>query len=128
MHRNALALPVARFGDAPLTGVRRNAPERIHHRDLAAFCFLVREHENAQRAPGGGSAAHQLQPTRPVRHFGVCLRRDGSDAGFCPRHDRSDGKEMRLHRNAELTRLGIARNDRIGHPARICEAPGSEYV
>ena len=46
------------------------------------------------------------------------LRRDRSDAGADPRHDRADGEVLRLHGAADLAGTGVGGDDREGAAVR----------
>ena len=60
--------------------------------------------------------------TPPVRGLDHGLRGDRADAGPRPRAQRADAEPVRLDRRAELARLRVQGDDRVGavaHRARI---------
>ena len=62
---------------------------------------------------GAQSFTQQREAVGAVARVGIRLRRDRADAGLRPRNDRADREELRLHGDAPLRRLEIARGDRV---------------
>ena len=85
-----------------------------HLARLATFVGLEKCGEHSHRCIAGPKP---LEPERSVRDLGHRLGRDRAVARQHPRHDGPHPEEVRLHRDAELTRPGVAGDDRVRHAA-----------
>ena len=85
---------------------------RIDERHLSRLRTRVGRDQLRKRVAGVGTTGQQRERLGPVRHARVRLSRNRANAGTSPGHDRADGEPVRLNRDPELTRLGIARDDR----------------
>ena len=119
LHGKSVPDDVSGFWNCSLTGVRRDAAERIDHRDLPNFTHRIGGEQARERVGRALARAHQVESELAVRRIGERLRRDCAHAGFRPRDDRAGGEVMRLHGNAELPSLRIARDNRVSVNERI---------
>ena len=62
---------------------------------------------------GRQALPQQREAIGAVARIRVRLRRDGAHPGLRPGDDRPDGQELRLHGDAPLSRIEVARHDRI---------------
>ena len=121
LHGKSVADDMPRFRNRRRTGMRCDAAERIDHRDLPNLLHRIRGEQTRERVGRALARAHQVEPELPVRRIGGRLRRDRADSRFCPRDDRADGEVMRLHGNAKLPGVRIARDNRVS----MCELVAS---
>ena len=84
---------------------------RVDRADLPDRRDRIRGDRLRERIDGGSTIRHCVETPPSVRDFRQRLRRDRADAGARPRHDPAHRKHARLHRDTELARLRIARNN-----------------
>ena len=101
--------PVVALG----AGERRAAPGRVDDAELALLAAVVGRRQPLDDLVGRGAAAEELEAVRPVARVRVGLGRDRADVRRRPRHDRADGEELRLRRDAPLAGVEVAGADRV---------------
>src|SRR5581483_10320359 len=99
--------------EAALAGVRRASSLAVDDAELPLVPSLVGGDEPSHHLVGVVPLAQQGEPVRSVARVRVCLRRDRADVRLRPRDDRADREELRLHGDAPLSRLEVARGDRV---------------
>ena len=87
---------------------------RRDDRHLAQIRVRIGGHEAGQRLLGRLARPEQLEAERAVAQLGHRLGRDGAHAWNRPRHDCAAPQRPRLDRYAEVTRLGVPGDDRVG--------------
>ena len=111
--------------DAAHAGVRGGAAFVVDHRDLACRLARVDGHERGERDGRAVAVAHPFEAARAVAQLRERLGRDRADAGLDPRHHRTGGEEVGLHRDAEGAGLGVAGHDRVRHAAILRRVPAA---
>jgi len=101
-------------GNAVGTGVRRGSPVCGEDRDLANRLVGIRRDERGERLLGRLPGLEQLEAERAVAPLGVRLRRDDADPRSRPEDAGAAGERARLDGGAELPRLRMAGDDRVG--------------
>src|SRR5581483_6333056 len=97
----------------------RSATRRIEERNLAKMRELVDCAQLVECDLWRSSSCEQLEPAIAVAAIGERLRRDRTDARPRPRNPGARVERLRLHTDAELAGLGVARDDRIRHTANL---------
>src|SRR5581483_67363 len=119
LRRVAAPRPVAGPLVASAAGVGRSPSVAVDDADLAFVAAVIRADETAHGLLGVGAFAQQCEAFRAVAWVRVRLGRDGADVRLGPRNDGADGQELRLHRDAPLPGVEVARGDgerRDDHP------------
>ena len=108
-------------------------PVRVEKGDLPRRTALVSRDQLVERRARIAALGEKPESPRPVAALGERLGRDGADARLRPGARRSRVERARLHRDAELSGVGIARDDRVRHehddaPPRAVGAVRSQSV
>ena len=111
------------YGHTGRAGVGRDMTRPVDDRHLARVAGGVIRDERRQRLLGVHARGQQVEKLRAVAGVGVGLGGDRPDSGAGPGHDRADREPVRLDRDAELTGVGIARDDRVGHRIQVSLPP-----
>ncbi|HEU4864912.1 MAG TPA: hypothetical protein VFT76_01585 [Actinomycetota bacterium] len=112
--REAVADPVAGFGDAAFARVNGDAAVRVEDGHLPVRTLLVHRHSFRERLGGALPRTHQIERERTVFDQRRCLRGDRTDARLRPTHD-ARREPVRLHGDAEVAPVRIASDDRVRH-------------
>src|SRR5436305_5110913 len=111
LDREAVADEMTAIANAAVAGMGGCATACVDHADLPEPLLRIRRDEAGERLGRSPACLHQLEAERPVAVLGNRLRRDGADPCLGPGHARADAEGARLDRDAELARLGVARDD-----------------
>jgi hypothetical protein len=124
---------IAGAGSAPRpveaigSGVAGSAAVAVDDPDLALGTALVGAGQARDGVVGREPFAQEREALGAVARVGERLRGDRSDLGLGEGTDRADGEELRLHGDAPLPRLEVARRDRVRRDDRLSHtsAPSS---
>ena len=98
-------------------GIGRDAALRIHHVDLALVAPRIRVGQRRHHLRGTVALFQEPQAVGAVEAIDQRLRGDGTDARFDKRNKGARGEETGGNRNAELSGILIARDNRPSHTA-----------
>src|SRR6185295_4797745 len=110
--REVLALEAPRPRVALVAGERRRAALRVDQAHLPHRGAAVDVRHQLHHLRRLDALRHQVERLRTISGVRVRLRLDRAHPGLGPRHDRTHRDELRLHRDAELLRVGIVGNNR----------------
>ena len=113
-------------GDRLLARMSRHAALRVDDGDLPHVLQRVGRDELRERVRRRDATLQQLESALPIPGIDERLRGNGARAGFGPGDDRSHGEPVGLHGHAELARLRVACDDRVGVRERIGDRGGRE--
>jgi len=115
LHRPTVAVAMAGLGDRALTGVGRDPSVGGDDGDLAGRGLGIVVGELGERLDGAEALGEEVEGLGSVADGDHGLGGDCADARTEPRRDRSDGEVVRLDGDPEVTRDGIAGDDRVRH-------------
>ena len=104
---------VRRPGVAPRAGVRGCAAVAVDDPELALVSARVRVGQSRDRVLGGQAFTQEPQSVGAVARVRIRLGGDRADLRLGPGNQRADGEELRLRGYAPLSRLEVARDDRV---------------